>query len=77
MLHQNAYQLSNQAMNLLNAVEVLADTGNGKAETMLQKLFDRVKRRNAKARESVLPASFVLAEVSGVISLENEWRLAA
>jgi hypothetical protein len=72
MLHQNAYQLSNQAINLLNVVEAIADQGNRKAEKMLQRLFKRVQRRNRQAEQGEIPASFVLADLFDVVSLEQD-----
>lgn len=61
--------LNSQAMNTLNAVEAIADSGNRKAEKMLQALLNRVTRRNRKAEQGLLPASFVLADLFDVESL--------
>jgi hypothetical protein len=64
--------LNIQAMNTLNAVEAIADSGNRKAERLLQPLLDRIKRRNRKAEQGEIPARFVLADLFDVESLEQD-----
>jgi predicted methyltransferase MtxX (methanogen marker protein 4) len=71
-MNTTTYTLSNQAISLLNAVESIADSGNRKAEKMLQKLFKRVQRRNKQAVQGATPASFVLADLFDVVSLEQD-----
>lgn len=71
-MYTTTYTLSNQAMSLLNTVEAIADSGNRKAEKLLQALLNRVIRRNRKAEQGETPASFVLADLFDVASLERD-----
>jgi hypothetical protein len=72
-MNTTIYTLSNQSINLLNAVEAIADNGNRKAEKMLQRLFKRVQRRNRQAeQQGLLPASFVLADLFDVEAMSND-----
>jgi hypothetical protein len=63
-MNTSTYTLSTQAMSLLNSLETIADSGNRKAEKLLQKAFKRIKRCNCKAQQE-LPAVLV-AETTAI-----------